>query len=80
MTGVYFVLSPCFACGRPFTYNPHLVPSVPILPDGSVGPGGTREPICRSCVERVNIERERNGLELFNVSDEAYEAVEGMPE
>ena len=33
MSGYVYVASPCFTCGRLFSYNPHLVPSVPIDPE-----------------------------------------------
>jgi hypothetical protein len=33
VSGYVYACSPCFTCGRLFTYNPHLVPSVPIDPE-----------------------------------------------
>lgn len=84
MSGFVFVLGPCFVCGQPFTFNPTLVPSVPIDPVTKRPPdlGGDperarREPVCASCVERANVLRERNGLAPFVVRPGAYEA---MPE
>jgi hypothetical protein len=32
VSGYAYAYSPCFTCGRLFTYNPHRVPSVPIDP------------------------------------------------
>ena len=76
--GYMFVLGQCYGCGKTFTFNPHLVPSIPIMPDGRVGAGGTREPICRDCVARANERRQASGLPLWHVSDEAYEPTESI--
>ena len=64
--GYAFAMSPCIGCGRVFSYNPVAVPCVTI--------NGTREPICLSCVERVNPERKRNGLSPIVPLPDAYEA------
>jgi len=48
-----------------FTFNPHLVPSIPI--------GGVRQPVCGACVERANIERRENGRPLIEVLPGAYD-------
>jgi hypothetical protein len=76
----YFVYGRCWSCGGSFTFNPHRVPSVPILPNGEIGEGGTRQPICRGCATLVNRNRERDGLPLWDTSDEAYGIVERLPE
>lgn len=73
-----FVVGECVACHGLFTFNPHLVPSIPVLPDGSVGHGGDRKPICRNCATFANAKRAANGLPLWNVSDEAYEPTEDL--
>ena len=52
--GVVQVLSACYGCGRLFTYHPLRVPSIRV--------NGEREPICQSCVDRVNPRRLANGL------------------
>ena len=53
------------------------MPSVPIDPGtGMPKPGGVREPICRDCVEVVNPERVRNGLDPIRVHPDAYEPQE----
>jgi hypothetical protein len=72
MTGYMLAYGECWSCGQRFTFNPERVPSIPILPDGTIGHGGTREPICRNCVRIADPKREATGLELFNDSDEAY--------
>lgn len=84
MTGGYFVLGVCFACGRSFTFNPHTVPSIPIgtngLPSDMGGvPPFERQPICSTCVEVANREREANGLDRISVIPGAYDWVEGLP-
>jgi hypothetical protein len=59
----------CIICGRPFSFNPHRVPSFIVH--------GKREPVCRICVERVNRWREEHGLPPFPpVLPEAYEPIE----
>ena len=45
MTGYVHAYGMCFACGKPFAFNPHLVPSIPIGPDGQPAIGGDRKPI-----------------------------------
>ena len=66
--GYAFVLSPCYACRRLFTYNPVRVPSVVI--------DGVRQPICQDCVELANPERVERGLPPIEVLPGAYEAAE----
>ena len=74
----YYVISPCYSCGAPFSYNPHLVPSIPIDESGHVSPTGDRKPICRTCITFVNERRKLAGLPLWTVNDAAYEPVEGL--
>jgi hypothetical protein len=57
----------CAGCHRIFSYNPLRVPSVVIK--------GSREPICRDCVERVNPARIANGLEPIVPLPDAYEPI-----
>jgi hypothetical protein len=52
--GYYFALGHCIACGQPFTFNPDRVPSLVV--------NGVREPVCKSCVDRVNPIRKAKGL------------------
>lgn len=68
-----FVLSECYGCRQLFTYNPDLVPSIPIGPDGQPHPDGERMPICQRCVELANPRRLRNGLDLIVILPGAYE-------
>jgi hypothetical protein len=58
----YFALGLCWSCGQPFTFNPELVPSIPIGADGQPAPDGTRQPICRACVTLANTRRPAEGL------------------
>jgi Fe-S-cluster-containing dehydrogenase component len=60
-----FVTSQCFGCQRLFSYHPNKVPSI--------NQGGTRYPICQTCVDRVNPMREKNGLPLIVPQPGAYE-------
>lgn len=64
--------SRCYGCGQMMSYNPMRVPSVRIK-DGRPDPEGKREPICRSCIERVNPRRIANGLEPIVPFADAYE-------
>ena len=66
--GYVFATSACFGCGQPFTYNPVRVPSISW--------NGTREPICRGCVERVNPNRIANGLDPIEILPDAYDAID----
>lgn len=64
--GYVMAMSPCIGCGRPFSFNPTLVPSVTHE--------GTRRPICEDCVIRVNPMRVINGLDPIVPHPDAYEA------
>lgn len=66
--GVYFVMGPCVACKRVFSFNPHKVPSIRIQ--------GKREPICQACIDLVNPEREKKGLDPIVPLPGAYEAAD----
>ena len=64
----YFAISPCFGCGRVFTYNPDKVPSIPHPETGD------KWPVCQACVDRANPERKKNGLPLIVPLPGAYDA------
>lgn len=66
MSGYVLAWSPCIACGRVFSYNPHRVPS-------SSAVTGQREPICQPCMHRLNAKRKEMGLEPFQIHQDAYE-------
>jgi hypothetical protein len=66
--GYALAFSPCYGCKRLFGYNPMRVPSVTV--------NGSRAPICRDCVKRVNPERVRNGLEPIVPFADAYEPID----
>jgi len=65
MTGYVFATGNCIGCGQAFTFNPLRVPSIPI--------NGTREPVCRACIERANQRRPALGLEPIIPLPGAYE-------
>jgi hypothetical protein len=69
MTGYVAAMSACIGCNRLFSYNPLLVPSCSAVT-------GKREPICQSCVDRVNPMRIANGLDPIVPLPGAYEACE----
>jgi hypothetical protein len=66
--GYMFCTGSCVVCHRLFTFNPELVPSVVV--------DGTREPICRPCVERANPLRKAKGLPEIPVMRGAYDCAE----
>jgi hypothetical protein len=70
--GWAFVIGQCFGCGRTFTFNHVHVPSVPAAASGT----GTREPVCRACVEKANPVRIENGLPPIVIHPDAYEPEE----
>ena len=55
----------CIACGQLFAFNPMRVPSLVVR--------GSREPVCASCVARVNPRRIANGLPPIVPLPGAYE-------
>ena len=63
--GYVFVFGPCFGCHRPFSYNPHYVPSIRV--------DGERHPICRGCIAIANPRRKANGLPEIVPHPDAYE-------
>jgi hypothetical protein len=67
--GYYLATSPCIGCGNLFSYNPVRVPSCAAVT-------GKREPICQTCVDRVNPMRIENGLEPIVPLPGAYEAAD----
>lgn len=71
-----FVMGPCYSCGVPFTYNAERVPSIPVLPDGTIGAGGRREPICEHCMTVVNERRKAMGMPPHPIREGAYDAQE----
>lgn len=66
--GWVYCTSPCLRCGRIFSYNPHRVPS-------SSAVTGKREPICRSCIDAINVKRRELGFEPFEIPHDAYDAI-----
>ena len=67
--GYVFACSPCIGCGRIFTYNPLRVPSSSAIT-------GQREPVCATCMERINEYRTAHGLEPFAILPGAYDSCE----
>jgi hypothetical protein len=64
--GYVFAIGTCCGCRGKFSFNPMKVPSIRI--------DGSREPICRTCVERANPQRIANGLEPIMFAADAYDA------
>lgn len=79
MSGYVFAFGSCWSCGRPFTFDPDRVPSIPVdsvthlPPDlGGDATRAQREPICERCIERANVKRKANGLDPIVVLPGAY--------
>jgi hypothetical protein len=62
-------IGPCLCCKRIFAYNPNTVPS-------SSAVTGSREPVCQSCMQTINQNRVKNGLQPFPIASDAYEPEE----
>ncbi len=58
------VMAPCITCGTIISCNPKRVPSIRV--------DGKREPVCRTCIERINPQRIEKGLEPFTIHPDAY--------
>jgi hypothetical protein len=63
--GYAYCTSLCFGCGQLFSFNPVRVPSIRVR--------GNREPVCETCVARVNPERIKNGLAPIVPHPDAYQ-------
>jgi len=65
LMGYVYAMGECIACGGIFTFNPMCVPSIRIK--------GEREPICKVCIERINVLRKEKGFEPIVPLPDAYE-------
>ncbi len=65
--GYYTVTAPCCNCKNIFSFHPNKVPSIRI--------NGIREPICKTCVDRSNVERKEKGMPLITYTSDAYQVV-----
>jgi hypothetical protein len=66
MTGYYWAMGNCIACGSTISFNPDYVPSIRV--------NGKKEPLCRGCFGQWNqIHRVSKGLEPVALHPQAYE-------
>lgn len=65
---VMFVMGPCICCGRIFSFNPDLVPSIYVK--------DVREPVCAECMAAANAFRIARGEQPHAILDGAYEPQE----
>ena len=79
--GYLILYGACWSCGRLFTSDPDLVPSLPVDPvtntPADVGAHAddaeyVKQPICRTCVERSNEQRRAAGRPLIDILPGAY--------
>ena len=68
--------SACVVCRVTFFYNPERVPSLRVDAHGRPSPTGTREPVCKTCMDAANARRAWLGLPAFPILDGAYEPEE----
>lgn len=59
----YFATGNCGQCGKLFTFNPHLVPSL------------NNVPFCKTCIDRANPVRIAKGLQPITILPGAYDVV-----
>jgi hypothetical protein len=64
--GYVFAMGDCIVCKRLFTFNPVSVPSTSVIT-------GSREPVCRSCMDWINAKRATLNLAPFPILPDAYE-------
>ncbi len=77
--GYMMGLGNCCICKAIFSFNVDSVPSVVGVYDENgfhLDPAGKREPVCRSCMERGNELRRRQGKAPFEIPAGAYEPEE----
>ena len=77
--GGYFAAGPCAFCGAVFTFNPELVPAIPVRPDGTIAEDGVKRPICEDCIDKVNGLRAEFDEPPISVLPGAYDVAEGFP-
>ena len=68
--GYVFAMAPCIGCKKPFSFNPHRVPSIRVTPESQ------REPVCENCFDAINAARKARGLDQFTRHPDAYEVME----
>lgn len=66
--GYVMAMGRCIGCSNVFSFNPVRVPSIRI--------NGTKEPICKECVEKVNPMRRANGVPEIVPHPDAYDAAD----
>lgn len=66
--GYALAMGRCLGCGQMFGFNPLRVPSLLY--------NGHKEPICQSCVTRVNPLRRANGVPEIVPAPDAYSEVD----
>jgi len=64
--GYALCMGQCYGCKKTFSFNPVKVPSLTIE--------GTKEPFCKDCIDKANVERVKLGKEPLTYSPEAYNA------
>lgn len=70
--GVVLATGACWACGIPFWFDADRVTSIPIDPvtgkppdQGGDAARAVKQPLCNSCIDRINTMREVAGQPLW---------------
>ena len=88
--GGFIAFAHCWSCSFGFTFDPDLVPSIPIDPQTNLpldiepSPDGleaararaVKQPICASCMAASNAKRRREGREEIHIFRGAYPYVD----
>lgn len=68
--GYVLMMGACIGCGNPMSFNPNKVPAIKDA-------NGVKQPICKTCHDIFNDERERLGVERWpEPLPGAYEAAD----
>jgi hypothetical protein len=63
--GYVFAMGYCICCSQRFAFNPIHVPSTRAIT-------GEKEPVCQNCINLINMRREAQGIEPFDIHPDAY--------
>lgn len=63
--GYALVYGACFLCNNLLSFNPQRVPSIR---DSQ----GERQPICETCIQKINAERQKAGMPKIEYAADAY--------
>jgi hypothetical protein len=65
--GYAMVIGTCLVCDKPFSFNPHKVPSMRYK--------GNREPVCKECMDELIKGEEEAGIVPKRYHPDAYSSI-----